>query len=59
MVLNGAMIHSFTRYVFGLNFTPSGKNLLIGNHYFPPDVSPHTILNYFSFLENKLDAKNH
>jgi hypothetical protein len=36
-----------------------GENLLIGNHYFPPDASPNTVLNHFSFLENKLDTKNY
>jgi hypothetical protein len=36
-----------------------GENLLIGNHYFPPDTSPNKILNYFSFLENKLGTKNY
>jgi hypothetical protein len=43
--------------VFCLNLTNSdGDNLLIGNHYFPPDVLPDTLFNYF-FLENKLDTK--
>ena len=27
--------------------TLNGENLLIGNHYLPPDVSPTTIVNYF------------
>jgi hypothetical protein len=32
--------------------------LLIGNHYFSPDVKPDTIANYFRSLENKLDTHN-
>jgi hypothetical protein len=35
-----------------------GLNLLIGNHYFPPDTKPQIIANYFRFLENKLDTHN-
>jgi hypothetical protein len=33
-----------------------GENLLTANHYFPPDTSPNTIFDYFSFLEYKLDT---
>jgi hypothetical protein len=33
--------------------------LLIGNHYFAPDVKVDIIKNYFSFLENKLDTINY
>ncbi|PNF33582.1 hypothetical protein B7P43_G14684 [Cryptotermes secundus] len=33
-------------------------NLLIGNHYFPPDANTENIANYFSFLENNLDTHN-
>jgi hypothetical protein len=36
--------------------TYDGPNLLIGNHYFPPDTKPEVITNYF--LENNLDARN-
>jgi hypothetical protein len=36
-----------------------GENLLIGNHYFPPDTSPNAIRNNFSFLENKLVTKSY
>jgi hypothetical protein len=39
--------------------TFDGENLLFGNHYFAPDTSPNKILNYFSFLENKLDTMNY
>ena len=38
--------------------TLSGENLLIGNHYFPPDALPSTIDNYFCILKSKLDSKN-
>jgi hypothetical protein len=38
--------------------TLDGLNLLIGNHYFPPDVKPENITNYFRFLENCLDTHN-
>jgi hypothetical protein len=33
-------------------------NLLIGNHYFPPDTKPEIIVNYVNFLENKPDTHN-
>jgi hypothetical protein len=33
-------------------------NLLIGNHYFPPDTKPDVITNYFRTLEDRLDTKN-
>jgi hypothetical protein len=39
--------------------TLNGENLLIGNHNFPPDALPTTIVNYFSFLESKLDTINY
>jgi hypothetical protein len=29
-----------------------GRNLLIGNHYFAPDVTVDIIKNYLNFLEN-------
>lgn len=32
----------------------NGVDLINGKHDFPPDSSPNIILNYFSFLENKL-----
>jgi hypothetical protein len=35
--------------------TFDGLNLLIGNHYFPPDNKPEIVANYFRFLEKKLD----
>ncbi|PNF20040.1 hypothetical protein B7P43_G05817 [Cryptotermes secundus] len=38
--------------------TSDGLNLLIGNHYFPPDANPENIANYFRFLENNLDTHN-
>jgi hypothetical protein len=38
--------------------TFDGLNLLIGNQYVPPDTKPEITVNYFRFLENKLDA-NH
>jgi hypothetical protein len=38
--------------------TYDGLNLLIGNHYFPPDTKPEIIANYFRFLENKIDTHN-
>lgn len=33
-----------------------GFNLLIGNHYFPPDTCVLAIKNYFNFLENNIDS---
>jgi hypothetical protein len=30
--------------------TSDGLNLIIGNHYFPPDTKPENIANYFRFL---------
>jgi hypothetical protein len=36
-----------------------GPNLLIGNHYFPPDVRPQAIADYFHLLENTLDTNNY
>jgi hypothetical protein len=36
-----------------------GRNLLIGNHYFAPDVNVDIIRNYFNFLENTLDTLNY
>jgi hypothetical protein len=33
-------------------------NLLIGNHYFSPDILPGVITDYFHFLENTLDTNN-
>jgi hypothetical protein len=38
--------------------TSDGLNLLIGNHYFPLDVIPENITNYFRSLENNLDTHN-
>jgi hypothetical protein len=38
--------------------TFNGFNLLIGNHYFPPDTKPEIIANYFLFVETKLDSQN-
>jgi hypothetical protein len=38
--------------------TSDGLNVLIGNHYFPPDTKHENIANYFRFLENNLDAHN-
>jgi hypothetical protein len=38
--------------------THDGLNLLIGNHYFPPDTKPDVISNYFRSLENQLDTHN-
>jgi hypothetical protein len=38
--------------------TSDGLNLLIGNHYFPPDAKPENIAKYFRFLENNLDTHN-
>ncbi|PNF19791.1 hypothetical protein B7P43_G14658 [Cryptotermes secundus] len=36
-----------------------GRNLLIGNHYFAPDIKVDIINNYFNFLENSLDTLNY
>jgi hypothetical protein len=36
--------------------THNDPNLLIGNHYFSPDLKPDIICEYFSHLENKLDT---
>jgi hypothetical protein len=33
--------------------TFDGLNLLIENHYFPPNTKPEIIANYFHVLENK------
>jgi hypothetical protein len=38
--------------------TVDGPNLLVGNHYFPPDAKPQLITNYFHDLENMLDTNN-
>jgi hypothetical protein len=38
--------------------TVDGPNLLIGNHYFPPDAKPQLITDYFHHLENMLDINN-
>jgi hypothetical protein len=38
--------------------TLDSLNLLIGNHYFPPDTKPGNIVSYFRFLENNLDTHN-
>jgi hypothetical protein len=38
--------------------TLDGFNLLIGNHYFPPDAKPENIARYFRFLEDNLDTHN-
>jgi hypothetical protein len=35
-----------------------GRDLLIGNHYFAPDIKVDIIKSYFNFLENILDALN-
>ena len=35
-----------------------GRNLIIGNHYFAPDIKVDIINNYFNFLENILDTLN-
>lgn len=35
-----------------------GRDLLISNHYFAPDIKVDVIDNYFKFLENKLDSLN-
>jgi hypothetical protein len=36
---------------------PGGFSLLIGNHYFPPNVDIKVIENYFNLLENKLNSQ--
>jgi hypothetical protein len=38
--------------------TLNSFNLLIGNHYFPPDAKPENIAQYFRILENYLDTHN-
>jgi hypothetical protein len=38
--------------------TADGINILIGNHYFPPDTKPEVITDYFRHLENTLDSNN-
>jgi hypothetical protein len=35
-----------------------GRNMLIGNHYFFPDIKVDIIKNYFRFVENILDVSN-
>jgi hypothetical protein len=42
--------------VYGYKFLTEGRNLLIGNHYFSPDVKVDVIKNYLHFLENILNA---
>jgi endonuclease/exonuclease/phosphatase (EEP) superfamily protein YafD len=37
---------------------PDGFNLLVGNHYFPPNMDNKVIENYFHSLENKLNTHN-
>jgi hypothetical protein len=37
---------------------PHGFNLLVGNHYFPPNMDNKVIENYFNSLENKLNTQN-
>jgi hypothetical protein len=39
--------------------THNGPNLLIGNHYFLPDLKPAIICKYFSHSENNLDTTNY
>jgi hypothetical protein len=39
----------------GRNYS-NGRNLLIGNHHFAPNVKVDIIKNYFNFLENILDT---
>jgi hypothetical protein len=39
--------------------THNHPNLLIGNHYFSPDLTPDITCEYFSHLENKLDMTNY
>jgi hypothetical protein len=36
--------------------TVDGPNLLLGNHYFPPDAKPQLFADYFHHLENMLDT---
>jgi hypothetical protein len=38
--------------------TYDGLNLLIGNHYFPPDTEHEIIINCYRFLENNLETQN-
>jgi hypothetical protein len=38
---------------------PDGCNLLIGNHYFAPDIKVDLINNYLNFLGNVLDTLNY
>jgi hypothetical protein len=43
-----------------VEFTLSdGRNLLVGNHYFAPDIKVDIINNYFYFLEKSLDILNY
>jgi hypothetical protein len=35
-----------------------GLNLLVGNHYFPPNTGVKEIENFFNFLETNLNKKN-
>jgi hypothetical protein len=37
---------------------PDGFNLLVGNHYVPPNMDNKVIENYFNSLENKLNAQS-
>jgi hypothetical protein len=51
--------HFFDECVWVEFSTHNGPNLLIGNHYFSPDLQPFIICEYFSHLENKLDTTNY
>jgi hypothetical protein len=45
-------LESFDEYIWAEIPAYDGLNLLIGNHYFPPDSKPEAVTNYFRFLEN-------
>jgi exonuclease III len=39
--------------------TQNGRSLLIGNHYFPPDIKSEIMPKYLCSLEKTLDNRNH
>lgn len=52
-------LESFEESVWVQIALSDGRDLLIGNHYFAPDIKVDTINNYFKFLENTLDTLNY
>jgi hypothetical protein len=53
-------LHFYEKRVWVEFPTPDGENVLTGNHDFPVDVLPNTILKGFSYFssENEPETKN-